>query len=62
MSAATSWVWNEAKPCQRGALVVGVIGLGACVIGAIWNVEQFYHSWLLGWFSWLAIGVGSLAL
>ena len=33
MSAATSWIWTQAKPCQRGALIVGVFRSAVSLAG-----------------------------
>jgi hypothetical protein len=47
---------------QRRALLVGVIGLAACLVGAVWNLEQFFRSYLLGYLFWIAIPLGSTAI
>lgn len=47
---------------QRPALVVGLVGLVACIVGALTAGEQIYTSWLIGWFFWVGISLGSLAL
>jgi hypothetical protein len=62
MTGASNWVWAEAHPVQRLALALGGAGLAACALGAIWNTEQFFHSYLLAFITWLALGLGSLPL
>jgi len=62
MNATDNWVWAEAQPVQRWALAVGGAGLWACALGGLWDPAQFFHSYLLAFMSWLAIGLGSLAL
>jgi hypothetical protein len=62
MNASTSWQWTEARPVQRLALAVGGAGLGACALGATWDPDQFFHSYLLAFMTWLALGLGSLPL
>jgi hypothetical protein len=62
MNGANRWDWDEARPVQRLALAFGGAGLGACALGAFWNQEQFFHSYLLAFITWLAFPLGSLAL
>jgi hypothetical protein len=47
---------------QQRALVVGVVGVGAGVIGAFMNADQFFRSWLIGFLFCLGLALGSLAL
>src|SRR5919108_4906356 len=46
---------------QRG-LILGVAGLALGAVGALTNLEQFYHSWLIGFLFCLGLTLGSLAL
>jgi hypothetical protein len=46
---------------QRG-FILGAVGLVATVIGAIINIDQFLHSWLIGFLFCLGLALGSLAL
>jgi hypothetical protein len=62
MTGGTNWEWTEARPVQRLALAVGGASLGACALGVIWDWDQFFHSYLLAFMTWLAFGLGSLAL
>ena len=44
------------------ALVVGLAGVVACVIGAVADPTQFFHSYLMAFMFWLGIALGSLAV
>jgi hypothetical protein len=44
------------------ALLVGVAGVVATAAGALVNPPQFFHSYLLAFFFWLAAAMGGLAL
>ncbi len=43
-----------------GALVLGLVGLGASAIGYVQDKDQFYHSYLVAFFFWLTVALGSL--
>ena len=47
---------------QRQALIVGVVALLAGAVGAVMNIDQFFHSWLIGFLFCLSLSLGSLAL
>jgi len=47
---------------RQRALVVGVVGLVAAGVGAVFNPNQFLHSYLLAFFLSLGAALGSLAL
>jgi hypothetical protein len=47
---------------QRGALLVGAVGLICCGIGAFLNPTQFFHSYLLAYLFWLGLGLGCLGI
>jgi len=47
---------------QRVALIVGVVGLGLCLLGAMANPEQFFRSYLLAFLFWFGLALGSLPL
>jgi hypothetical protein len=47
---------------QQRALIVGVIGIVALVIGAFLNIEQFFRSYLIGFVFWIGIALGCLGL
>ncbi len=44
------------------ALVVGLVGVVACVVGAVVNPNQFFHSYLMAFMFWLGVALGSLAV
>ena len=47
---------------QNRALIIGIAGLAASAIGALMNVDQFVHSWLVGFLFCLGLSLGSLGL
>jgi hypothetical protein len=47
---------------QQRALVIGVAGLLVGAIGAVININQFLHSWLIGFLFCLGLSLGSLGL
>ena len=47
---------------QQRALIVGVVALLAGAVGAVTNIDQFFHSWLIGFLFCLSLSLGSLAL
>jgi len=47
---------------QQRALIIGIAGLAASAIGAFLNVDQFVHSWLIGFLFCLGLTLGSMAL
>jgi hypothetical protein len=47
---------------QQRALIVGLVGLAAGVIGAFMNADQFFRSWLIGFLFCLGLALGSLGL
>lgn len=55
-------VQNLLDRWQRRGLVIAVIALGLCAVRAFATPAQFFHSYLLGYLFWLAIGVGSLGI
>ena len=46
---------------QNSALVVGVVGLIAVIIGAFIGGELFFQSYLLGYLFWVQLALGTLA-
>lgn len=52
----------ELDQFQRRALIVGVIGGAVCVVGAVFNPDQFFRSYLLGYVFWIGIALGCLAI
>lgn len=47
---------------QRRALLVGILGVVVCIIGAVVNFDQFLRSYLLAYMLWLGLSLGCLAL
>jgi hypothetical protein len=44
------------------ALIVGVVGLIACAVGFVIDRDQFFRAWLISYWLFLGIALGSLAL
>ena len=59
--SVTSDVPGLAALQQRG-LIVGVVALAAGVIGAVFNSDRFFQSWLIGFLFILGLSLGSLGL
>src|SRR5205823_10813353 len=60
-------VMNEAlrlrlRRIQRLALIVGVIGLTLCALGAFLRTRQFFISYLFGYLFWLGLGLGCFSV
>ena len=47
---------------QRGALIAGVVGLVLCVIGALFDLDQFFQSYLWAYLFWLGIAAGCFGI
>jgi len=47
---------------SRVALIIGVLGAAACVVGFLSSPEQFYRSYLVGYLFWFGVGMGCLGL
>ena len=64
MNGEPRWQWSEARYVQHWSLAVGAVCLGLCALGILLerSPEQFFHSYLLAFITWLAFGLGSLAL
>lgn len=52
----------EVDQFQRRALMVGVVASAVCVLGAIFNLDQFFRSYLVAYIFWLGITLGCLAI
>lgn len=55
MSAATDAL-------RARALALGLVGLGACAIGAAYDVDRFFHAYLVAYVFWLGLSLGCLAI
>jgi len=47
---------------QQRALIVGIAGVAICVLGAFFNSEQFFRSYLLAYVFWVGIALGCFAI
>jgi hypothetical protein len=47
---------------QFPSLILGIIGLIACVIGWVMNPQEFYRAYLPSFIFWFEIGAGALAI
>src|SRR3989442_2151703 len=52
----------EVDQFQRRALMVGVVALVVCVVGAIFDRDQFFRSYLLAYIFWVGIALGGFAI
>ena len=52
----------EVGEFQRRALVVGIAGVAICVLGAFFDSEQFFRSYLLAYVFWAGIALGCFAI
>lgn len=52
----------EVDQFQRRALMVGVVALVVCVVGAIFDRDQFFRSYLLAYIFWVGIALGCFAI
>lgn len=46
----------------RRALIVGVAGVALCVLGAFFDSEQFFRSYLVAYIFWIGIALGCFAI
>ncbi len=53
---------SEVNRVQRWALIVGVIALVICVVGAFFNPEQFFSAYLAAYLFYFGLAIGSLAI
>jgi hypothetical protein len=47
---------------ERAALLVGIIGLALCLLGAFISRQQFFQSYLFAYIFWLGIALGCLGI
>jgi hypothetical protein len=52
----------DLEALRKKALIAGGVGLLLCVIGFVVDRDQFFRSWLIAFFLFLGISLGSLAL
>ena len=47
---------------QPVALVVGIVALALCGVGALSSPQQFFQSYLIAYLFWFGIALGSMAI
>ena len=47
---------------RSAALIVGVVGVVFCVVGAVTSLDQFLRGYLIAYMFWLGLSLGCLAL
>src|SRR5215510_15742397 len=47
---------------QHRVLLVGLVGVGLCVVGYFVNPAQFFRSYLMAYMFWLGVVLGCLAI
>jgi hypothetical protein len=52
----------QAAQWQKRSLIVGVVGVILCVIGAVTSLDQFLRGYLIAYIFWLGLCLGCLAL
>ncbi len=52
----------QAAQWQKRSLIVGVVGVILCVIGAVTSLDQFLRGYLIAYIFWLGLSLGCLAL
>lgn len=62
MMAIDSHNVDDWERFQRACLIAGIIGLGSCLIGAIFSRQQFFQSYLFAYVFWLGIALGCLGI
>lgn len=60
--AALGAVRPDVVRVQQGALWVGIVSSAACLVGAFFSREHFFHAYLLGYLLWLGVALGCLPL
>jgi hypothetical protein len=53
---------QEVEARRRPVMLAGVAGLVLCALGLLFDREQFFRSYLVGYMFWLGIALGSMAL
>ncbi len=53
---------EEVDRFRQRALIVGIVGLALCGLGAFFNPANFFRSYLVGFMFWVGIALGSLAI
>ncbi|MDQ6705433.1 MAG: hypothetical protein M3Z85_05655 [Acidobacteriota bacterium] len=53
---------GDLRGWQSKSLIVGVIGLLLCIVGFVLDRQQFFRSYLIGFFFWMGMGLGCMGL
>jgi hypothetical protein len=54
--------YSQLNRVQKYSLIIGALSLALCVVGAFFNWEQFFRSYLLAYIFWIGIALGCLAI
>lgn len=60
--SSTESIQPGLKRIQTRSLVIGIAGLGLCVLGGVFAREQFFRSYLIAYMFWLGITLGCLPI
>lgn len=52
----------EVDRFQRRALIVGVAGVAVCLLGGLFDWDQFFRSYLVAYLFWIGIALGCFAI
>lgn len=53
---------GDLRRWQNMSLIVGLVGLALCVLGFFTNQQQFFRSYLIGFFFWNGMALGCMGL
>nr|MDQ2901839.1 hypothetical protein [Acidobacteriota bacterium] len=53
---------GDLRRWQGNSLIVGVIGLLLCILGFVLDRQQFFRSYLIGFFFWMGMGLGCMGM
>lgn len=62
IAPGSSALGPDLRRIQQRALIVGVVGLAFCLVGAVFNPAQFFRSYLLSYMLWTGVALGCLAI
>jgi hypothetical protein len=60
--AITSQLAESLVKYRNNAAFLGLVGVAACIAGWVLDPAQFYRSYLVGYYFWFGMSLGSLAL
>lgn len=61
MASETGTIGGQLDRIQRIALIAGVVGIVLLVVGAVFDLTQFFQSYLYAYMFWFAFSLGPLA-